>query len=205
MNKDSNPKYSVIFEVTSENSFGYINELKTFTFPTTFGGHNLSVNNSAFNMYVNSLQQYAEFYDEYFCDNIWRSMTHESIKNFDWTYTREYGVGEEEEYVFGGTRMQKTLRLIGREFDEIKTYIDALKNYQIVDYGKNNAIPDYFLTDAVIEEGWDVENIYPYNNDLKQVQFLENVTITPYSKEFVDTSQQYGYFYQCKGCENVKP
>lgn len=201
MNKDSNPKYTALFEVISENSFGYITELKSFTFPTTFGGNNLATDNAAFNVYINSLQKYAEFYDEYFCDNIWRSMTHESIKNFDWTYTREYGVGEEEEYVFGGTRMQKTLRLIGREFDEIKTYIDALKNYQKVDYGKGNAIPDYFLTDAVNQEGWNIENIYPYNSELKQVQFLENVTINPYSQTLVSELQQYGYFYKCEGCE----
>lgn len=208
MNKDSNPKYTALFEVISENSFGYITELKSFTFPTTFGGYNLATDNAAYNVYINSLQKYAEFYDEYFCDNIWRSMTHESIKNFDWTYTREYGVGEEEEYVFGGTRMQKTLRLIGREFDEIKTYIDALKNYQKVDYGKGNAIPDYFLTDAVSQEGWNVENIYPYNvykyngkDVLKQVQFLENVTISPYSQTLVSELQQYGYFYKCEGCE----
>jgi hypothetical protein len=208
MNRDSNPKYTALFEVISENSFGYVTELKNFTFPTTFGGNNLATDNAAFNVYINSLQKYAEFYDEYFCDNIWRSMTHESIKNFDWTYTREYGIGEEEEYVFGGTRMQKTLRLIGREFDEIKTYIDALKNYQKVDYGKGNAIPDYFLTDAVNQEGWNVENIYPYKkysdngkDNLKQVQFLENVTITPYSKEFVDSLQEYGYFYKCEGCK----
>ena len=214
MNKDSNPKYTALFEVISENSFGYITELKSFTFPTTFGEYNLATDNAAYNVYINSLQKYAEFYDEYFCDNIWRSMTHESIKNFDWTYTREYGVGEEEEYVFGGTRMQKTLRLIGREFDEIKTYIDALKNYQKVDYGKGNAIPDYFLTDAVNQEGWNVENIYPYNDKLKQVQFLENVIIKPYvsyiekegEKEYrVDPLQEYGYFYKCEGCENVKP
>ena len=214
MNKDSNPKYTALFEVISENSFGYITELKSFTFPTTFGEYNLATDNAAYNVYLNSLQKYAEFYDEYFCDNIWRSMTHESIKNFDWTYTREYGVGEEEEYVFGGTRMQKTLRLIGREFDEIKTYIDALKNYQKVDYGKGNAIPDYFLTDAVNQEGWNVENIYPYNDKLKQVQFLENVIIKPYvsyiekegEKEYrVDPLQEYGYFYKCEGCENVKP
>ena len=217
MNRDSNPKYTALFEVISENSFGYVTELKNFTFPTTFGGNNLATDNAAFNVYVNSLQKYAEFYDEYFCDNIWRSMTHESIKNFDWTYTREYGIGEEEEYVFGGTRMQKTLRLIGREFDEIKTYIDALKNYQKVNYGKGNAIPDYFLTDAVNQEGWNVENIYPYKkyndngkDNLKQVQFLENVTIKPYAsfiekegeKEYrVDPLQEYGYFYKCEGCE----
>ena len=212
MNKDSNPKYTTLFEVISENSFGYVTELKTFTFPTTFGDYNLAVGDSAYNLYVDSLMKYAEFYDEYFTDNIWRSMTHEAIKNFDWTYTREYGIGEEEDYVFGGTRMQKTLRLIGREFDEIKTYIDALKNYQKIDYGKGNAIPDYFLTDAASLEGWDIENIYPYNNDIKQIQKLpklgedgketnEELTIKPYSIDYICDNQKNGYFYLCEGEE----
>ena len=202
LNRDSNPKYSAVFEVMSENSFGYVTELKTFTFPLTKSEFNLSVNNSAYDFYVKSLQKYAEFYDEIFCDNIWRSMTHESIKNFDWTYTREYGVGEEEEYIFGGTRMQKTLRLIGREFDEIKTYIDALKNYQKVDYGKGNAIPDYFLTDAVNQEGWEVKNIYPYDNNFKQVQKIDSVKIIPYSNIILCDIAKNGYFYKCEGCEN---
>ena len=143
MNRESTPKYSAVFEVISENSFGYKTELKKFTFPKS-GPHNLSVGDSAYNSYINELMTYAEFYDEYFCDNLWRSMTHESIKNFDWTFTRDYGVGEEDAYVFGGSRIQKTLRLFGREFDEIKTYIDALKNYHKISYGKDNAIPDYF-------------------------------------------------------------
>ena len=198
MNTESKPKYSAVFEVISENSFGYVTELKTFTFPTTFGDYNLAVANAAYNSYINDLMKYGEFYDEYFCDNIWRSMTHESIKNFDWTYTREYGIGEEEEYVFGGTRMQKTLRLIGREFDEIKTYIDALKNYQKVDYGKNNALPDYFLTDVVNDEGWDVENIYPYNDEFKQIQ--KGIIIKPYSTDYICENQKNGYFYKCENC-----
>ena len=205
LNRDSNPKYSAVFEVMSENSFGYVTELKTFTFPLTQSEFNLSVNNSAYDFYVKSLQKYAEFYDEIFCDNIWRSMTHESIKNFDWTYTREYGVGEEEEYIFGGTRMQKTLRLIGREFDEIKTYIDALKNYQKVDYGKGNAIPDYFLTDAVNQEGWEVKNIYPYDENFKQVQQIDNVKITPYSNENICDIAKNGYFYVCEDNCTRKP
>lgn len=179
MNRESKPKYTALFEVMEENSFGYVTKLKNFTFPTTYGGWNLAVGDAAYNMYVSSLQKYATFYDEMFCDNLWRSMTHESIKNFDWTFTREYGVGEEEEYVFGGTRIQKTIRLFGREFDEIKTYIDALKNYQKIDYGKNNSLPDYFLSDALSTEGWDVENIYPYGDNLKQISRLtRNNTIS---------------------------
>lgn len=201
MNRDTD--YTAIFEVMEENSFGYRTEMKTFKFPKTFGGYNLSVGDAAYNMYVSSLQKYASFYDEIFCDNLWRSMTHESIKNFDWTFTREYGVGEEEEYVYGGTRIQKTLRLFGREFDEIKTYIDALKNYQKVDYGKNNSLPDYFLTDALSTEGWDVENIYPFNDKLKQISKLNG--ITPYHESYVIDGYTNGYFYRCESCNNSKP
>ena len=207
LNRDT--KYTATFEVISENSFGYVTELKSFTFPTAFGNNNekyknLAVNNAAYNSYLNDLMKYAKFYDEYFSDNLWRSMTHEAIKNFDWTYTREYGVGEEEGYVFGGTRMQKTIRLIAREFDEIKTYIDGLKNFQKVDYGKGNAIPDYLLTDALIGEGWNIENIYPYNSDFKQVQKLNGVTIKPYSSTYVCDNQKNGYFYLCSnGCSGA--
>ena len=57
MNKDSNPKYTALFEVISENSFGYVTELKSFTFPTTFGGYNLATDNAAYNVYLNSLQK----------------------------------------------------------------------------------------------------------------------------------------------------
>ena len=202
LNRETN--YTAIFEVMEENSFGYTTEMKSFTFPTTFGGYNLAVGDAAYNSYVSSLQKYATYYDEYFCDNLWRSMTHESIKNFDWTFTREYGVGEEEEYVYGGTRIQKTIRLFGREFDEIKTYIDALKNYQKVDYGKNNSLPDYFLTDTLSTEGWDVENIYPYKDDLKQINKLTG--ITPYHESYVIGGYTNGYFYKCNdNCSPKKP
>ena len=206
LNRDT--KYTATFEVISENSFGYVTEMKSFTFPTTFGDNNekyknLAVNNAAYNSYLNDLMKYAKFYDEYFSDNLWRSMTHEAIKNFDWTYTREYGVGEEEGYVFGGTRMQKTIRLIAREFDEIKIYIDGLKNFQKVDYGKGNAIPDYLLTDALIGEGWNVENIYPYNSNFKQVQKLTSA-ITPYNVSYVNSGEENGYFYLCSnGCSGA--
>ena len=129
INPNSKPKYSALFEVISENSFGYETELKRFTFPTKDNGYNLCVADGSFDEYVNSFLKYAEFYDEIFSDNLWRSMTHEAIKNFDWSYTREYIEGDEEDYIIGGTKIQKVIRLFGREFDEIKTYIDSIKGY----------------------------------------------------------------------------
>lgn len=184
LNPNTEPKYTAEFEVLKENSFGYETEIKKFTFPTTYGGYNLSYDNAAYNSYINGLISYAEFYDDVFCDNLWRSMTHESIKNFDWTYTRDYSNGEEDEYVLGGTKMQKLIRLFGREFDEIKTYIDGIKGYNQITYGSDCLLPDYFLTDVLESEGWDMENIFPFNNNLKQVTSIDD--IKPYSYEHTE-------------------
>lgn len=191
---DTEPKYSAKLEVIVENSYGYNSEVKTFTFPTSYGGYNLATNNQSLTSYIGSLSKYAEFMDERFCDNLWRSMTHEAIKNFDWTFTREYGDGEEEEYVAGGTRFQKFIRICGREFDEIKSYIDGIKGANMVSYGKDCTIPDYLLSDAVTAEGWDAKLINPFDNKLNR---LYDVEINPYSKENNQGVGRYAWVCNC--------
>ena len=123
--------------------------MKSFTFPTTHGGYNLAVNIVKYEHYIDSLTQVASFYDEYYCDNLYRCMTHESIKNFDFSYTRSYEDGQTDAYIEGGEKFQNTLRLIAREFDEIKYYIDNLRNSTRITYDNIGNIPDYFLTDTL--------------------------------------------------------
>ena len=184
LNRDSKPKYTALFEVISETDYGYRNILKKFTFPISYGGYNLAVNNQAYAFYLDDLSRIAAFYDERFCDNMYRSMTHEAIKNFDWTYTREFENGDEEEYVIGGTRVQKMIRLIGREFDEIRMRSEGIGSMNVLTYSDSNNMPNYFLTDALEIDGWDVKNIYPITVkeiDNKQT-FFENkdLNITPF-------------------------
>ena len=162
LNVDSTPKYSVLLEVIKENSYGYYTEMRRFTFPTTFGGYNLSVNDPAYATYLNDLVEIATFYDEIFSDNLYRAMTHEAIKNFDWSYSREYTSGDEDEYVFGGTRIQNALRLIAREFDEIKYYIDGIGRAFTLSYNNNDNMPKYYLSDTLTNDGWDVTNVTPF-------------------------------------------
>lgn len=187
LNRNSTPKYTATFEVIEENSFGYESSLKSFTFPTTYGDYNLSTNDRIFSSYLSELINVSSFYDETFCDNLYRNMTHESIKNFDWTYTKEFSDGEEDEYVIGGTKVQKVLRLIGREFDEIKVYVDNISNTAITYDDKNN-LADYFFTDTLNNEGWEIYNIYPlgytYNNANKKYSVSSDTTsnVSPYSK-----------------------
>lgn len=160
LNKYSTPKYKAVFEVMKEVEYGYRVEMRNFIFPTTLGDYNLAYNNNNYDSYLNNLSDLASFYDELFCDNIYRSMTHESIKNFDWTYEIKKQ-GEDADILYGATKMQKVLRLIGREFDEIKSYIDGIGNSNTITYSDSDNLPNYFLSDALEAIGVDVINIYP--------------------------------------------
>ena len=181
LNKDTN--YKATFSVIKENDYGYYREYETLQFPTNVGGYNLDVTSYGFNDYTKRMVEIGEYYDEKFTDNLWRSMTHEAIKNFDWTHTREYAEGDEEEYVFGGRRIQKALRIFAREFDEIIPYINNIRNINRITYDERNNIPDYFLTDIVENAGWNVKLIYPYT--LKEVVKIDSYVtpITEYNEQ----------------------
>lgn len=170
LNYKTDPLYTAQFQIVKENDFGYYREVEFFEFPKTYGGYNISTSASEFGSYIQRLSDIAAFYDERFCDNLYRSMTHESIKNFDWTYTREYIEGDEKPYVEGGNKTQKAIRLFGREFDEIKSYIDNINNTNTITYDEIGNLPDYFLTDVLELDGWDLRVVTP----LKLVQYTKN-------------------------------
>jgi hypothetical protein len=210
LNPKTNPKYKAIFSVIKENDYGYYRDFEEFVFPTSEGGYNIDASSYGFNTYTTRLSQIGEFYDEFFTDNLYRSMTHEAIKNFDWTYTREYVEGDEEEYVLGGQKMQKALRVFAREFDEILAYINNIKNLNRVTYDERGNLPDYFLTDTVENEGWNVELVTPFDIsgytdqhtkltggcDVINLHFVESSgNVTPYSKSYLN--YQNGYFISC--------
>ena len=210
LNPKTNPKYKAIFSVIKENDYGYYRDFEEFVFPTSEGGYNIDASSYGFNTYTTRLSQIGEFYDEFFTDNLYRSMTHEAIKNFDWTYTREFVEGGEEEYVLGGQKMQKALRVFAREFDEILAYINNIKNLNRVTYDERGNLPDYFLTDTVENEGWNVELVTPFDIsgytdqhakltggcDVINLHFVESSgNVTPYSKSYLN--YQNGYFISC--------
>lgn len=184
LNRKTTPKYKAIFSVIDDNKGGYYRKMEEFIFPTSYGGYNLDASSYGFNAYTTRLSEIGEYYDEFFTDNLYRSMTHEAIKNFDWTFTREFYEGQEEEYVLGGERIQKALRIFAREFDEIKSYIDNISNYNRITYDERSNVPDYFLTDMVGNDGWDVKLVMPY--DLKEVYLDDRSDVgkTAYTRDF---------------------
>lgn len=167
INPRSTPKYTATFQIIKENDFGYYTEVESFTFPTTYGGYNIIGMTSMYDDYTSRLADIAAFYDERFCDNLYRSMTHEAIKNFDWTNSKT-----ENEINDKGDKIAKVLRLFSREFDEIKSYIDAINTVNSVTYDQIANIPDYFLSDVLELDGWDVNNIKLFK--LSEYEINEN-------------------------------
>ena len=194
---DDGNSFTSYFEAINENDYGYYTKIEKFRFPTTYGGYNLGGSGLAFSKYLEGLIEIGEFYDQRFSDNLWRSMTHESIKNFDWTYTRHYTPGDEHPYVEGGAKIQKIIRLYGREFDEIKSYIDAISDVNTITYDNVNNLPDYFFTDKLEDDGWDVKLINP----LKLTEYVDGkeVDIPEESKREAELKNE----YNCKKLERI--
>lgn len=225
LDRKTTPKYKSIFSVIKESPRGYYRETETFIFPTTYGDYNIDASSFGFNDFTSRLVEIGEFYDMYFTDNMYRSMTHEAIKNFDWSYTREYLKGDEDDFIQGGQKIQKALRVFAREFDEILSYIDNIKSINRVTYDSRNNLPDYFLIDEVENKGWDAKMVYPYelteygydnkeftnyteetqlNNDGFTRHFSQNSKseISPYSNRHIFDFPN-GYFLNCSGVGDI--
>ena len=125
LTRKTTPLYSNIFVTPIEYNLGYLYYKRTYTWPSK--GYCIDITSTTYIDFLNKLSSMAEIYDELWTDNLWRRMTHEAIKNYDWTYTREFEDGEEQDNIDGGERMHKVLNIIGRVFDDVKRNIDLIK------------------------------------------------------------------------------
>ena len=153
LNKDSEPLYTAKFNTPYQDETGYYYTPKYYTWPTIKGTPFLDLSSYNYNIYINSLIELASFHDEYDSDNMWRMMTHESIKNLD----RTFGINEDDDVDFG--RMEAIVHIQGRQFDDLKRYADGIKSINTVSYDEQNNTPDYFLSDIIESRGWDGKNV----------------------------------------------
>ena len=159
LNKDTNPIYKAVFETPYSNDKGHFYENKSYVWPSNNG--RLDVESSAFQNYLSSLITLAMYHDGYDSDNIWRMMTHESIKNLDWTYSDNSNSEIDD---FDSNGIASMLRIYGRHFDDIKLAIDNIKHSNSISYNGKNNVPDYFLTDKVESDGWVAKHVAQFEN-----------------------------------------
>jgi hypothetical protein len=174
LNRNISPMYTAVFTVPMMADNGdYYNENKKLTWPL-LGLWNLDIISPTFNNYLTELNEISQNFDGYKTDLISRFLTTGAFNEFDTT----------------GQKVQKVLQLYGRNFDQVKKFIDALAYMNSVNYNVGNDIPSQLLKNLAQTLGWDIK-MSPITNDelLSSVfgqkngeksQFLgENTTKTP--------------------------
>ena len=172
LNKKSKPIYKAILENPYIKDGKHYYEYKPFTWPCIIN-EVPDVSSSIFWGYLNSLLDIAEYYDEYDSDNIWRMLTHESIKNLDYSFKRTSTDEDIDASDLDFSRMKAMLRIHGRVFDDIKRYADGIKCVNNITYDGANNLPDYFLSDVVELGGFEAKSI----NQLQKTEEIDGVVV----------------------------
>ena len=165
LNRDTTPIYKATFETPYSDETGYYYKNKSYIWPT-IDGFMPDISTGNFQGYLASLVNLATFHDEHDSDNIWRMMTHESIKNLNWTFTSEKDGMDVDMSDIDSEGIGAMIRIYGRQFDDIKRYADNIKMSNSISYDEKNNMPDYFLSDAVENDGWEAQNTTPFVGEL---------------------------------------
>ena len=171
LNRNSKPLYRAVLERPYISEGKHYYEYKTFIWPTIVP-EVPDISSGIFGGYFNSLMEVAEYYDEYDSDNIWRMMTHESIKNLDYSFRKSSNGEEIDLSDIDFSRMRAMLRIHGRLFDDIKRYADGIKHINSITYDEKNNLPDYFLSDVVELGGFEAKSI----NKLQKTNQNQEIT-----------------------------
>ena len=164
LNRETKPLYTnnFITPVITDKGEKYVK--RQYTWPSD--GYCITIDNTSFTDYVLNLSKTASIFDESMTDNLYRSMTHEAIKNFDWEYERKIDEDLAEENLLGGLRMESVLRIIARCFDDVKMYIDGIKKSINATYEGFGNLPVAEITDKLDDKGWSVTSVIPVIGDI---------------------------------------
>lgn len=102
---------------------------RTFTWPKTIDGFNPNVYGSDFNIYKDSLLQFAQDMDDQKTDVLIRSVIPENYLELD-----------SEQTIY-----KNTVQAFAHQFDELKRYVDGIAFAHTVTYDGEDNLPDKFL------------------------------------------------------------
>lgn len=206
LRQDTKPYYSNKFKTPIEYNFTWFYPERFYIWPSD--DYCIDISSIAFTTFCDKLGNMGQIFDELWSDNIYRSMTHEAIKNFDWTYSREYYEGDEQDNIDGGERMQKILRVFGRVFDDIKYYIDNIQLIPNTTYDKIKNAPEALLSDAVALSGIDATTTIGSDYDINETitsDFLKNYVTKNVSWCAEPYQSMHKKWYQNRNSEDVYP
>lgn len=167
LNRNTTPKYTCnIYYQEETEDFLTLQKVKRFTWPVS-DGYNLDKNTGDFLIYKQQLLSIVENYDEYRTDLMRRTLVTESISYFESNprISTYYPLNTTE-------KIDQLLTIYGREFDEVKKYIDGISFANVVSYNREGNTPDAIIKDLAYYLGWDV--LSPMGEN----QLLSNFTPT---------------------------
>lgn len=186
LNRTSIPSYTCTFNTPYETDNGFFTYKKKYTWPSQYGW-NPDLSGLGYETYVGELISLASFHDEYNTNNIWRSMTHEAIKNLDWTFKKETGDDVEEIDTIDTSKIEPILKIYGRQYDDLKRSIDNITKSSTVTLDKKNNVPDYFLDDTLNLSGWETKEIKLTNNEDEKTLRLYPGVVSGYGNSEANT------------------
>ena len=158
LDRTTKPIYTAIFETPADSETGMSYTMESYVWPSLNGGFNPDLSGPYYS-YVESLIDLGEFYDEYFTDNMWRSLTHEAIKTLDWTYISNTNGDIQDMSTIDTSRIEPITKIYGRQFDDLKRYADGIKTVNTITYNQKSNAPDYVLTDLLENSGWETKTL----------------------------------------------
>jgi hypothetical protein len=180
LNRNSYPTYTTKFSYFDYDSNGnYVLYNRTINWGLD-GLWNLDITSNNFEKYLDDIKFIADKLDEYKTNLISRFLISGSFKEFDTV----------------DQKIEKTLQIYGRSFDETKKFIDALANMTSVNYVVKNDIPSQLLGNLAATLGID-PNISPITNDslIDTIFTTTNNVIYPgQSKEQTPAELNYQYY-----------
>jgi len=151
LNRFVSPKYTSTYEFFTEAENGAIIKTnKTLTWTTT-DGYNIDFDTPEYINFVTELLELAESNDLTKTDLMVRHLTAESISDFDTFPTCDGNIEET-----AGQKMNKSLKIYGREYDEIKRFVDGIAFANSVTYNKVENTPDVYLKNLGRVMGWEL-------------------------------------------------
>jgi hypothetical protein len=152
LNRMTFPKYSSTFSYPKKTETGLVLYMNSeLTWPVS-DGYNIDFQSSDYINFVTELLEIASDSDLTSSNLMNRFLVSESISAFDTTPV----FLDEEHLDTSGQKVNKTLNIYGRSFDEINNFITSISFANVVTYDKKDNTPDKFLKDLAKIMGWDL-------------------------------------------------
>jgi hypothetical protein len=152
LNRQSNPKYTATFSYNIKTDAGSVLYVtNSVTWPTT-DGYNIDFDTDAYNDYASTLLDISTNFDSSTSNLMVRFLVSESITAFDTSDVHLSPLDQDQT----DQKMNKTLAIYGRSFDDFNSYINGVQFANVVSYDKNNNTPDIYIKNLARVLGWDL-------------------------------------------------